>query len=314
MDMGRGELGDMSQGGAAVGGMDGGDMGHVGRVLHDGVLDVIQRFGSNSKDRRILVDYHFAQIESALLPPYAKFLLWMMCMGKSFFRGKGSAVRASKKGGADGDDGNDNENAPDDGAGGSEGGVGGVGGAEQGATLWALLSNELGLTFDQVGFVLEIHAAVSLPFFAPRRSLPYCFVDLVYILTQHICVAIVVAAIARRVRDLFTYLCDLISSPQLGGEAEAKVHCDGIRRDAEKSSPPGRIDALPSHAERRSSDDHGQSPRSDGRPTAHLDPGTKCHFPFMDGRQSGDDAGARAREDSSRTSGRVDTGHDRPRR
>lgn len=154
MDMGRGELGGMNQGGAAVGGMDGGDMGHVGRALHDGVLDVIQRFGSNSKDRRILVDYHFAQIESALLPPYAKFLLWMMCMGKSFFRGKGSAVRASKKGGADGDDGDDNENDIDDGAGGSEGGAGGVGGAGQGATLWALLSNELGLTFDQVGFLL----------------------------------------------------------------------------------------------------------------------------------------------------------------
>lgn len=175
MDMGRGELGGMNQGGAAVGGMDGGDMGHVGRALHDGVLDVIQRFGSNSKDRRILVDYHFAQIESALLPPYAKFLLWMMCMGKSFFRGKGSAVRASKKGGADGDDGDDNENDIDDGAGGSEGGAGGVGGAGQGATLWALLSNELGLTFDQVGFLCGDSRRGFFALFAPRRSLPYRF-------------------------------------------------------------------------------------------------------------------------------------------
>ncbi|RQM11853.1 hypothetical protein B5M09_005800 [Aphanomyces astaci] len=84
------------------------------------------RFGPNSNERRAVVTYRFKQLDSLLLPPYTRFLLWMSNQDDRFYTKSTSPPAPAKK--------------PDeprkDSVAKKEG-------------LWAALSTELGLTYEQ---------------------------------------------------------------------------------------------------------------------------------------------------------------------
>ncbi|ETV72424.1 hypothetical protein H257_12554 [Aphanomyces astaci] len=99
--------------------------------LREGVYSIQTRFGPNAKERQAVVNYHFTQLDSLLLPPYTRFLLWMSIQDEVFYT-KTSAPptpggsKSTKPKESDRKDSVANKDG-----------------------LWAALSTELGLTYEQ---------------------------------------------------------------------------------------------------------------------------------------------------------------------
>ncbi|CAN0271191.1 unnamed protein product, partial [Discosporangium mesarthrocarpum] len=53
--------------------------------LRMALQEMLATVGPNSKERRTVVGLQFRQLEGLFLPSYARFLLWLMSQGKSFF-------------------------------------------------------------------------------------------------------------------------------------------------------------------------------------------------------------------------------------
>ncbi|KAF0692545.1 Aste57867_16357 [Aphanomyces stellatus] len=85
-----------------------------------------ERFGPNSQERQAVVNYHFQQLDSLLLPPYTRFLLWMSVQDEAFYA-KSAPTPTSKR---PSDVERKDSVAKKDG-------------------LWSALSTELGLTYEQ---------------------------------------------------------------------------------------------------------------------------------------------------------------------
>ncbi|ETW03592.1 hypothetical protein, variant [Aphanomyces invadans] len=104
----------------------------VDAEVRAGVHSIQDRFGPNAKERQAVVNYHFTQLDSLLLPPYTRFLLWMSIQDESFYTKAntsptpGGSVKS--KSFRDGD--RKDSVAKKDG-------------------LWSALSTELGLTYEQ---------------------------------------------------------------------------------------------------------------------------------------------------------------------
>ncbi|KAF0692544.1 Aste57867_16356 [Aphanomyces stellatus] len=96
--------------------------------LRNGVRLLPQRFGPNSDERRAVVNYHFQQLDSLLLPPYTRFLLWMSIQEESFFTKSAPTTTTSKKAAAN-DERKDIVTTKDG--------------------LWSALTTELALTYEQ---------------------------------------------------------------------------------------------------------------------------------------------------------------------
>ena len=101
---------------------------HVERMLKQNIAVMKKRFGPNSPEYLRILNHHFDLMQSIMLPPYTRFLLWAMDQGGDFFktgsqRNRGKLKQVAQKHGA-----------------------AGTGSA---ANLWPLVWNELGLTFEQ---------------------------------------------------------------------------------------------------------------------------------------------------------------------
>ncbi|OQR97118.1 hypothetical protein ACHHYP_12692 [Achlya hypogyna] len=96
--------------------------------LRNGVKLMQERYGPHSEERRAVVNYHFQQLDNLLLPPYTRFLLWMSIQDESFFSKIQPAVAAATKKASESD--RKDSSAKKD-------------------TLWAALSSELGMTYEQ---------------------------------------------------------------------------------------------------------------------------------------------------------------------
>ena len=87
-----------------------------------------KRFGPNSPEYLRILNHHFDLMQSVMLPPYTRFLLWVMDQGGDFFKTGSQRNRGKLK-----------QTAQQQGAAGSG----------SAADLWPLVWNELGLTFEQ---------------------------------------------------------------------------------------------------------------------------------------------------------------------
>ncbi|KDO35013.1 hypothetical protein SPRG_01076 [Saprolegnia parasitica CBS 223.65] len=96
--------------------------------LRSGVKIMQERYGPHSEERRAVVNYHFQQLDNLLLPPYTRFLLWMSIQDEAFFSKIQPAVAAATKKSSESD--RKDSSAKKD-------------------TLWAALSSELGMTYEQ---------------------------------------------------------------------------------------------------------------------------------------------------------------------
>ncbi|ETW03593.1 hypothetical protein H310_05003 [Aphanomyces invadans] len=95
--------------------------------LRRGVQLLPLRFGPNSNERRAVVNYRFKQLDSLLLPPYTRFLLWMSNQDEGFYTKSNLSPPVSSK---KTDEPRKDTVAKKDG-------------------LWSALSTELALTYEQ---------------------------------------------------------------------------------------------------------------------------------------------------------------------
>lgn len=100
-------------------------------IIADGVAQLLDRFGPNSSERRVVRDYHFDQLQRLLLPPHVKFLLWVVHQPPEFFA---PATAPADADGADVEDGYVGGGAPT---------------AAPRRTLWELVCSEIGLAGEQ---------------------------------------------------------------------------------------------------------------------------------------------------------------------
>ncbi|KAG9409407.1 hypothetical protein AC1031_019668 [Aphanomyces cochlioides] len=93
--------------------------------LRSSVNLLLHRYGPNSDERRAVVNYHFQQLDSLLLPPYTRFLLWMSIQEESFYTKTAPPASSSKK----------SEERKDS--------------VAKKDGLWSALSTEMGMTYEQ---------------------------------------------------------------------------------------------------------------------------------------------------------------------
>ncbi|CAK4751469.1 unnamed protein product [Aphanomyces euteiches] len=93
--------------------------------LRSSVNLLLHRYGPNSDERRAVVNYHFQQLDSLLLPPYTRFLLWMSVQEESFYTKTAPPASSSKK----------SEERKDS--------------VAKKDGLWSALSTEMGMTYEQ---------------------------------------------------------------------------------------------------------------------------------------------------------------------
>jgi len=91
--------------------------------LQEGLRILHQRYGPNCDERKTVTEFHFQQLRNLLLPPYTKFVLWVMTQEESFFNSNNTSSSSNSK---------DQERD-----------------CCSASELWPLLSNELGLTLEQ---------------------------------------------------------------------------------------------------------------------------------------------------------------------
>lgn len=113
-------------------------------ALEDGATQLVDRFGPDAPERRVVREFHLDQLTRLVLPPHTKFLLWLLHQPHEFFRPGGGS-----SGGAGGDGGT--APAPPPAAAGA-------------GTLWSLLCEEIGLSPDQADALRDqLRSTVSSP-------------------------------------------------------------------------------------------------------------------------------------------------------
>eukprot|EP00953_Heterococcus_sp_UTEX-ZZ885_P024984 13615-Heterococcus_DN1.PRE.1 len=149
--------------------------------LHRGLQELLAQFGPSCDERRSVMAYQFNQLDALLLPPYTRFVLWLMAQPDSFFR-SGKAYCSSSSIGAGnctpgrrsaagaelavkravlllGDDAGATVDVT-----GASGNAAAAAAASAGAAtppLWALLCQELGLTAEQEDKLKACHVTAA---------------------------------------------------------------------------------------------------------------------------------------------------------
>eukprot|EP00943_MAST-04B_sp_MAST-4B-sp1_P009050 g9050.t1 len=66
-------------------------------VLKERVDEIINACGCNTEERRAVLEYYFRMLNGTILPPYTRFLIWMVNQGEEFFSDVGPSHRARNK-------------------------------------------------------------------------------------------------------------------------------------------------------------------------------------------------------------------------
>ena len=66
-------------------------------ILKERVDEIINAFGCNTEERRAVLEYYFRMLNGTILPPYTRFLIWMVNQGEEFFSDVGPSHRARNK-------------------------------------------------------------------------------------------------------------------------------------------------------------------------------------------------------------------------
>ena len=186
-------------------------------VLEKRVDQIVNQFGPNTDHRKGVLEYYFRSLNGTLLPPYSRFLLWMVNQGEDFFSDFGPSHRARSRltqqkvvastltgemrmeefTPGTGDKAAESieqaakaaakaaaeavlKQKPRDDAG-KEGGkvaAGGRNGKSGMGSLWPLISNELGLTYDQEEKMKSTFIALNTPEHRAQRERLYSIVHL----------------------------------------------------------------------------------------------------------------------------------------